>query len=204
MKPFLLVAAVCAVVAGPVAYRTDAAPADPGYREVTIPAGTKIGVRLNSPVSSKGSRIEDPVDATIIAPVKIARADVVPAGSHVKGMVTLAEPSGRIKGRARLAMRFRTLTVGADSYPIAAQVSRIAPATKQKDAEEIGLPAAGGAIIGAIVGGKKGAAVGAAAGGGAGTAVVLATPGKEVALPRGSVIALRLQKAVTVRVPTKN
>jgi hypothetical protein len=54
-----------------------------------------------------------------------------------------------------------------------------------------------------LIGGKKGAAIGAAAGGGAGTAVVLSTPGKEVSLPRGSVVALRLQKAVTVRVPVK-
>ena len=54
------------------------------------------------------------------------------------------------------------------------------PATKKDDAIKIGAPAAGGAIIGAIVGGGKGAAIGAAAGGGAGTAVVLSTRGKEI------------------------
>ena len=59
-------------------------------------------------------------------------------------------------------------------------------ATKQKDALEIGAPAAGGAIIGALIGGKKGALIGTAVGGGAGTAVVLSTRGKEVHLPRGT------------------
>ena len=65
-----------------------------------------------------------------------------------------------------------------------ATVGRTAPATKKEDAIKIGAPAAGGAIIGAIVGGKKGAAIGTAAGGGAGTAVVLSTRGKEVQLPK--------------------
>ena len=59
---------------------------------------------------------------------------------------------------------------------------------------------AGGAIIGAIVGGKKGAAIGTAAGGGAGTAVVLSTRGKEVRLPKGSALTLRLSEPVTIRV----
>jgi hypothetical protein len=176
---------------------------DPLYRDVQIPAGTRIGARLDTGVSSSGSRVDQPVDATVIAPLRIGGAPVVPAGSQIKGDVVAAQRSGRVKGRARLAIRFRTLTVGGQAYPIAAQVSRVAPATKAKDAEEIGIPAAGGAVIGALVGGKKGAAIGAAAGGGAGTAVVLSTGGKEVSLPRGSVVALRLQRAVTVRVPVK-
>src|SRR5581483_8755378 len=218
MKRFIFVGALCAAGAAALAFGNTAAaqqaapaatavtaakatPADAKYREVTIPAGTKVGVRLESPVSSKTSRAEDPVNATIIAPVRISRAVVVPAGSQVKGLVAAAQPSGRVKGRARVAVRFRTLTIGSDSYSIAAQISRVAPATKKEDAEKIGLPAAGGAVVGAIVGGKKGAAIGAAAGGGAGTAVVLSTPGKEVALPKGSGLALRLQKPVTVRVP---
>jgi hypothetical protein len=175
----------------------------PKYREVTIPVGTRLGVRLNTSVASNASRVEDPVDATLIAPVKIGQSQVIPAGSHVKGYVSSARQSGKVKGRASLAIRFQSLTVGSESYPIAAQISRIAPATKKQDAEKIGIPAAGGAGIGALVGGKEGAAIGAAVGGGAGTAVVLSTRGKEVSLPHGSVLSLRLQRAVTVRVPNK-
>jgi len=174
------------------------------YREVVIPAGTKIGVRLNTPVGSKTSRVEEPVDATIISPLRIRGTQVLPAGSHVKGIVTAAQPAGKVKGRARVAMRFTTITTDGENYPIAAQVSRLAPATKGEDAAKIGIPAAGGAVIGGLVGGGKGAAIGAAAGGGAGTAVVLSTPGKEVSLAKGSVLALRLQKSVTVKVPVKN
>jgi hypothetical protein len=179
-------------------------PPEPAYREVTIPAGTKLGVRLDTAVASNVSRVEDPVEATLIAPLKLGQSVVVPAGSHVKGYVSSARRSGKVKGRASLGLRFGTLTARGEAYPIAAQVSRVAPATKSADAEKIGIPAAGGAGIGALVGGKTGAAAGALIGGGAGTAVVLSTPGREVSLPHGSVLSLRLQKAVTVRVPIKD
>ena len=79
-------------------------------------------------------------------------------------------------------------------------VGRTAAATKKKDALEIGGGAAGGALVGGLIGGKKGALIGTAAGGGAGTAVVLSTRGKEVRLPRGSTITLKLVKPLTVRV----
>ena len=177
--------------------------ADTTYREITIPAGTRISVRLASGVGSKVSRVEDPVEGTIIAPVKIRGVEVVPSGSVISGHVVSAQPAGKVKGRGRLGLRFQSLKARGDSYGIAAALSRIAPATKKQDAEKIALPAVGGAVIGAIAGGKKGAAIGAVAGAGAGTAVVLATSGQEVSLPKGSVIALRLQKAVTVRVPVK-
>jgi len=105
-----------------------------------------------------------------------------------------------VKGRASFAVRFRTLTANRESYPIAALVSRTAPATKKADTAKIAVPAAGGAVIGSLIGGKKGAAAGAAVGGGAGTAAVLSTRGKEVGLARGSIVSLRLQRPVVVKV----
>jgi len=128
---------------------------------------------------------------------------VLPAGSRVTGVVTDATQSGRVKGRAHVALRFDTLSPSGSSerYEIkTASIGRTAASTKEKDALEIGAPAAGGAIIGAIVGGKKGAAVGGAIGGGAGTGVVLSTRGKEVRLPKGSALSLKLAAPVTVRV----
>ncbi len=74
----------------------------------------------------------------------------------------------------------------------------VAPATKKKDALTIGIPAAGGAVVGALIGGKKGAGIGAAAGGGAGTAAVLTTRGKDVRVGRGAVLSVRLTSPLTV------
>jgi hypothetical protein len=76
----------------------------------------------------------------------------------------------------------------------------VAPATKKQDAMKIGIPAAGGALVGALVDGKKGAGIGAAVGGGAGTAVVLTTRGKDVRIGRGATLAVRLREPLTIRI----
>ncbi len=171
------------------------------YRDYTIPAGTRISVRLANTVSSQSSRVEDPVSATLAAPVVINGTRVLPAGSLVTGDVASVQPSGRVKGRASVGLHFNSVTARGHRYPIVARVTRVAPATKADDAKKIGIPAAAGAAIGAIVGGGKGAAVGAAVGGGAGTAVVLSTPGKPVTLTRGRVLTLSLARPIEVRVP---
>jgi len=128
---------------------------------------------------------------------------VLAEGTRVGGVVTSAQRSGKVKGRAHIAVRFDTITPRGDDerYRIrTAAVERTAAPTKKKDAVKIGGGAAGGAIIGAIVGGKKGAAIGTAVGGGAGTAAVLSTRGDEVHLARGSALTLRLSEPVTIRI----
>jgi len=154
-------------------------------------------------VGSSTSSVEDPVRAHLSRSIVVHGQAVVPTGSRVTGVVTDATRSGRVKGRAHVAVRFESLVpAGSDErYPIrTSAVGRTAPGTKEKDAIEIGAPAAGGALIGALVGGKKGALIGGAAGGGAGTAIVLSTRGKEVALVKGSALTLRLTEPVTVTV----
>jgi hypothetical protein len=172
-------------------------------REVTIPAGTELPIVLDTSVGSKTSKVEEPVRAHLSRAVSVDGLQVLPDGSTVSGVVTDATPSGKVKGRAHLAVRFDSITPrGSDErYRIdTAAVGRTAPAETKKDALKIGAPAAGGAIIGALIGGGKGAAIGAAAGGGAGTAVVLSTSGKETSLPVGSPLRLRLAAPLTIRV----
>lgn len=171
------------------------------YREYVVPNGTPIAVNLETTVDSQTSRVSDRVTATLINPVRVNGVEVLPAGSVLHGVVTSAQPARDVKGRARLAMRFSTLTAYNETYPIAAGFSMQAPSTRAKDTAKIAIPAAGGAIIGALLGGKKGAAAGAAIGGGAGTAVVLTTKGKAVVFRRGADLRLRLSAPVQVRVP---
>lgn len=171
--------------------------------EVTIPAGTELPIVLDTSVGSKTSRVEEPVRAHLSRAISVNGQPVLADGSIVSGVVTDATPAAKVKGRAHLAVRFDSITPrgGDERYRIeTAAIGRTAPATKKNDAIKIGAPAAGGAIIGAIVGGGKGAAIGAAAGGGAGTAVVLSTTGKETSLPVGSPLRLRLTAPLTVRV----
>lgn len=174
-----------------------------GWREVTIPAGTTLPLVLDSALGSDSSRTEDPVRAHLAHGITVEGTTVLPAETVVLGTVTGATRSGRVKGRAHLSVQFDTLVASdqEERYPIAtAPIGRTAPATKKQDALKIAAPAAGGAIIGGLIGGGKGAAIGTAAGGGAGTAVVLSTRGKEVRLSRGAAMTIKLVEPLTVRV----
>ena len=172
-------------------------------RETTLPAGTRLQVVLDTGVGSDTSRAEEAVQGHLSSPVVVHGDTVLAQGTRVGGVVTSAERSGKVKGRAHIAVRFDTITPRGDDerYRIrTAAIQRTAASTKKKDAVKVGGGAAGGAIIGAIVGGKKGAAIGTAVGGGAGTAAVLATRGDEVHLPKGSPLTLRLSEPVTIRI----
>jgi hypothetical protein len=158
---------------------------------------------LDTPVASDTSRVEDRVAAHLARPVVVGGETALSAGSQIGGVVTDATRSGKVKGRAHVAVKFESLSPagGDEHYTIrTSAVGRTAAATKRKDALEIGAPAAGGALIGALVGGKKGALIGAGVGGGAGTAVVMSTRGKEVRIPKGTALTLKLAAPVTVRV----
>jgi LssY C-terminus len=54
---------------------------------VEVPEGTLLHIRLTTPVGSFASRPGSPVEAVLIAPVKIGDATVFPAGSTVSGAV---------------------------------------------------------------------------------------------------------------------
>jgi hypothetical protein len=178
----------------------------PEYREITIPSGTTLPLTLRTAVGSDTSNVEDQVRATLRSPITIKGVQALPEGTTFIGHVTDAEKSGRVKGRARIAFRFTRADPPGEAEQLnlrTATVSRLAPATKKRDAATIGGAAVGGAIIGGIVGGGGGAAKGAAIGGAGGTGVVLATRGKEVTLPAGTAVTANLAAPLTVRVPLR-
>jgi hypothetical protein len=176
----------------------------PRWREVTVPSGTRLRVKLVNGVASDTSHVEDPVRGTLAEPLVVDGTVAVALGAEVGGSVLEAQQSGRVKGRASVAIRFDHLQTGGESHTIeTARIAREAQATKGEDATKIGIGAGAGALVGAIAGGKKGAAVGTAVGAGAGTGVVLATRGEEVRLPAGTVVITTLQAPLTIQVPVR-
>jgi hypothetical protein len=162
-------------------------------------AGAAIPVRFDTSVSSRTSNPEDRVEATVRENVRSGGRVVIPAGSTLRGHVISAERSGRVKGRARLSLRFSEIEIGGRVHTIATQrITLVAPATHGKDAKIVGGGAGAGAILGAIIDGKEGAAKGALLGAGTGTGVVLGTRGKEVGLARGARWRVRLAQPLVV------
>lgn len=171
-------------------------------REVVIPAGTVLPVRLDSSVGSDVSRVEQRVSGHVSRAIVIDGATAIPAGSAVSGIVTDVRRPGKVKGRAHIGLRFTTVAVDGERYSMKTRANGwMGRAAKAKDARNIAIPAAGGAIVGAVVGGKKGAAIGGAAGGGAGTAYVMSTRGPEVRLGRNTLVSVRLAEPLRIRVP---
>jgi hypothetical protein len=177
-------------------------PPQPQFRELVIPAGTRLSLTLSTSVASDTSKVEDAVRARLAKPVMIDGVEAMPQGAELVGSVTEAERSGRVKGLASVAFRFQRLTAWDETHDIqTARIARQAESTKKEDATKVGIGAGAGALIGAIAGGGKGAAIGGAVGAGAGTGAVMATRGDEVSLPAGTTVTTTLQEPLTVRVP---
>ena len=167
-----------------------------------VPSGTDLVLTLESSVSSETARPDQRVRARVAKPVVISGMTVIPEGATVTGAVVSAERSGRVKGRASIALRFNEVVVLNTPYRIStARISRVAEATKGDDAKKIGIGAGVGTAIGAIAGGKKGAAIGAGIGGGAGTGAVLATRGEEVTIPAGATLRTEITEKVRIIMP---
>jgi hypothetical protein len=162
---------------------------------ITVPEGATLPLVLETAMSSASSRSGDLIVARLAEDVRVGEKVVVPSGSEVRGRVTAAVPSGRVKTRARLAFDFDTLVLEGKEYSIGTgPVDITAGSTHNKDAATIGIGAGAGAIVGAIVDGKKGAGIGALIGGATGTGVVLTNTGKEVSLGTGTRVTVRLTR----------
>jgi hypothetical protein len=162
---------------------------------VVVPEDTRLPLVLETTVSSKTSHKGDLVVAKLAEDVKVGERVVLPEGTELRGHVTSAVPSGKVKGVAHLAFDFDTLLLKGQEHAVETRtVSITAPKTHKRDAAIIGGGAGAGALIGAIVDGKKGAGVGALVGGAAGTGVVLTTTGKEVQIPAGSRLSIKLTR----------
>lgn len=186
----------------PAAPAAPPAPEAPRFREIRLRAGTELPLKLETAVASDTATLEDTVRASLRRDIVVDDVTVLPAGTDLTGVVTAADRAGKVKGRARVAFRFTSLSFDAERYDIrTSAVSRTAKGTKKKDAAKIGIGAGAGAVIGGIIGGGKGAAVGTAVGGGAGTGMVLATRGEEVRLSAGTPVTVTLSEPLVVRVP---
>jgi hypothetical protein len=162
---------------------------------ITLPEGATLPLVLETAMSSATSRSGDLIVARLAEDVRVGEKVVVPSGSKVRGQVTAAVPSGRVKTRAHLAFDFDTLVLEGKEHSIGTRpIDITAGSTHKKDAVTIGIGTGAGALLGAVIHGKKGAGIGALIGGATGTGVVLTDTGKEVRLGTGSRVTVKLTR----------
>jgi hypothetical protein len=169
---------------------------EPATVTVTIPQGASLAVQFDQEVTSASAQVGDPVTARLKAPVIVGDRVVFPADSRVEGKVVDVKPAtkGFKDTSGALAVTFeRVVAPDGHTASIAAGFTKVAEGSGKKKAAIIGGSAAGGALLGKVLGkDAKGAAL---LGGAIGTAVAGGTKGKEAILTAGEELDVALERA---------
>jgi len=168
---------------------------------VEIPTGTEVDVRLQNSLNSGTTQVEDRFEGTTLVDLNVNGRTAIPAGSVMRGVVTAVEPATRTNRTARLTVSFDQVTIDGRTYPLRGTVTQaIEGEGIRGEAGRAGAGAAVGGILGAVLGGVKGAVLGAVIGAGG---TIAATEGKEVELPQGSVLRVRIDAPLQVQTPAR-
>lgn len=167
-----------------------------GANGAELPVGTEFDVRLQNGLNSGTAQPEDRFEATTLVDLDRGERVLVPAGSTVRGTVTSVQKATRLERTGRLTVAFDRITINGTNYPMRGTVTQALQSEGiSGEKEKIGAGAGVGAIIGGILGGVRGALAGILIGGGG---TIAATEGKDVDLPAGTVLRVRLDTPLQV------
>jgi hypothetical protein len=165
--------------------------------DADVPVGTELDVRLQTSLTSDTAQVEDRFEATTMVDVLDGDRVLIPAGSALRGVVSSVTKAGRLERQGKLTLAFDQITVKGRSYPFRATVTQALESEGIRgETTRIGAGAGVGAIIGGILGGIKGAITGILIGAGG---TIAATEGKDVELPVGTVLRVRLDTGLDLR-----
>lgn len=176
-------------------------PPAPVSRNVTLPAGTTIPVRITQTLDSASTQTGDKFTGVVASDILEDGVVVLPQGTPVTGHVDEAKDAAHFKGSSLLTISLTSISRRGERIDVATDpYSKQGEGRGKNTAEKVGGGAAVGAILGGILGGGKGAAIGATAGGGVGAGANGITRGQQVQIPSESVVRFKLTNAIMVRV----
>jgi hypothetical protein len=183
--------------AGPPPQYAAAPPPPPSTSGVTIPADTRVTIRMIDAVDSDTARLGQTYRASLDEPIEVNGQVLVPRGADVLTKLVQDQQSGKIQGRTALTLALVNISINGQRVDVTStDVTQQSGSQGSKSAKVIGGTAALGTIIGALAGGGKGAAIGAVSGAGAGGAVQVLTSGQRVRIPSETRLTFRLQNPV--------
>ncbi|HXN20407.1 MAG TPA: hypothetical protein VN875_18870 [Candidatus Binatus sp.] len=168
---------------------------------VTVPAGTRILVRMVDSVDSSKQKAGFRFTATLEANLQAYEITVAPKGTALYGVLAQASSSGRLKGSSQLVLELTDIVINGTTYPLLTSTYEVKGKGEGGNTAKKVVGGAGlGALIGGIAGGGKGAGIGALAGAGAGTAISAAKKGEQISIPSETLLEFRLQQPVSLPV----
>lgn len=177
--------------------RTDQSTSSQTTSRNGIPSGQEIDARLENELSSETAQVEQRFTATTVADLYRGNEVLIPAGSTLRGIVSSVTKATRTERKGSLTVAFDQITVRGRSYPMRGTVTQALESEGIKgEVGKIGAGAGVGAIIGGIIGGAKGALIGVLIGAGG---TIAATEGKDVSLPSGTLLRVRLDTPPNIR-----
>ncbi len=169
----------------------EALAAAPSQPYISIPAGTRLVIRMVDTVDSKRHGVGHKFRGQLEGALVINGVTMVPRGTFLYGTVTSASNSGRVAGKAQLAMEFTDIMIDDQLFPIATQA--LAAQTGGQGKKTVGRTARS-AAIGGLIGGSSGAKTGAKVGVGAS----ILTGGDSINIPAGTLLETALRVPLNI------
>jgi hypothetical protein len=168
-------------------------------KPITVPAGTKLNIRLVQAIEVDASEAGQTFKATVDDPVMMGGSIVIPRGATAVVQAAKVEQSGKMKGSDKITLKLNSISFGGKAYPITTEyVESKGSGEGKKTARKVGGGAGLGAVVGGIAGGGSGAAIGAAVGA-AGGAIMSASGEEHLKLPSETRLTFQLSAAVNIQ-----
>jgi hypothetical protein len=171
---------------------------------VTVPAGTRILVRMIDSVDSSKQKAGYRFTGSLETNLQAYDVTVAPKGTQVYGVLAQASSSGKFKGSSQLVLELTDIVINGTAYPLMTTDYEIKGKGEGAQTTKKVLGGAGlGALIGGIAGGGKGAGIGALAGLAGGTAIAASKKGEQVSIPSETLLEFRLENPTELPIATR-
>ena len=168
---------------------------------ITVPAGSRILVRMNESIDSSTQETGYRFSATLDANLQVGDVVAAPSGTIVVGRLASASSAGRFAGSSELTLELTDIRINGTAYPLVTSTYEIKGKGEGGNTAKKVIGGAGlGALIGGLAGGGKGAGIGALAGAAAGTAISATKKGQQLSIPAETLLEFQLDQPVTLPV----